>query len=63
MPMKDIHGLPKGVLRGLQADHPVVRKAAAAEVFRFLGQHSNYQSTDGAALIQKCLSSQDTVCY
>jgi len=61
MPSKDPHGLPKGVLRGLQAEHPVVKKAAVGEIFRFLGQHSQYQSTDGAALLQQCISSQDKV--
>lgn len=61
MPMRDPHGLPKGVLRGLQAEHPVVKKAAVTEVFRLLGQHSKYQSADGAALLQQCISSQDRV--
>ena len=59
--MKESHGLPRGVLRGLQADHPVVKRAAVQEAFRTLGQHCLYQSRDGAALLQQCISSHDTV--
>ncbi|CAL5220764.1 g2828 [Coccomyxa viridis] len=57
--MKDPHGMPKAVLRGLQAEHPVVKRAAVTEVFRQLGQHSQYQSAEGAALLQQCVSSKD----
>ena len=59
--MKDLHGMPKAVLRGLQAEHAVVRRAAVTEVFRHLGQHSQYQSAEGAALLQQCVASQDRV--
>ncbi len=53
--------MPKAVLRGLQAEHPVVKRAAVTEVFRQLGQHSQYQSAEGAALLQQCVSSKDRV--
>ena len=53
--------MPKAVLRGLQAEHPVVKRAAVAEVFRHLGQHSQFQSAEGAALLQQCVASQDRV--
>ena len=53
--------LPKGLLRGLQAEHLVIRWAAVEEAFRYLGQHSAYQSRDGAALLQQCLSASDAV--
>ena len=53
--------MPKGLLRGLQAEHPVIRWAAVEEAFRFLGQHTAYQSRDGAALLQQCLSASDAV--
>lgn len=59
--MKDPHGLPKGLLRGLQAEHLVIRRAAVEEAFRYLGQHSAYQSRNGAALLQQCLSATDAV--
>ena len=59
--MKDPHGLPKGLLRGLQAQHLVITRAAVEEAFNFLGQHSAYQSRDGAALLQQCLSASDAV--
>ena len=59
--MKDPHGLPKGLLRGLQAEHLVIRRAAVEEAFRFLGEHSTFQSRDGAALLQQCISASDAV--
>ncbi len=59
--MKDPHGMPKAVLRRLQAEHPVVKRTAVTEVFRQLGQHTQYQSAEGAALLQQCVSSQDRV--